>query len=200
MSLRINQILLAFVAGATLGQAATIVSVDTSTTLLDASNFTAGTTYYAAWQLTGAGASTNTATLSAFDLGGGAGINRQPGDPVDTPFTLGPNALSTAGVWQLSATLDLVVDPSDSFSLYSQQFVAGGSFAFRVDYTTDQIAGFTPDAFSFQLYDSTLSTLLYEVTLDLLPPGEPIPEPSAWALALMGLGLLLTRLTRRTLL
>ena len=168
---------------------ATLISVDTSTTLLDASNFTTGVTYYATWQLAGSGTVSNTASLSAFDLGGGTGVNRQGGDPTDDAFVLGPNALSTAGVWQLAATLDLIVDTSDSYSLYTQQFVAGDSFAFSLDLTANLLAGNAPDAFTFQLYDANLETLLYEVSLDLLGERE-VPEPSALSLGFLGIGLL----------
>jgi len=177
--------------------AAVVVSLDTSTTLLDLSLFTPGATYYAAWQLTGSGQVNNTASVSAFDLGGGTGLDRDAGDPLFGIFTLGPNAASNAGVWQSSATLDLLVNPLDSFSLYSQRFVAGTAFEFLVDFTTNQLAGFPPDAFTFQLYDGELETLLYEVSLDLLAAGEPIPEPSAWSLVLLGAAGLAAQFRRR---
>lgn len=167
--------------------AATIVTLDSNTTLLDLSVFTPGTTYYAAWQLTGSGSVANTATLSAIVLDGGIGLSRQLTDPVDDSFTLGPDASSVQGVWQNAATLELLVVPLDALSLYTQQFVAGNSFGFRVDLTANQIAGFAPDAFTFQLYDSGLETLLYEVSLDLLP-AEEVPEPSTLLLALLGIG------------
>ena len=103
MRLLLNNPILVLAAGALLAplaSAATINSLDTSTNLLDASTFTAGAKYYAAWQLVGSGGATNSATMSAFTLGGGSGIDRQPGDPLDTPFTLGPNAARAAGVWR----------------------------------------------------------------------------------------------------
>lgn len=179
---------------AALAPAATIVTIDTSTTLLDASTFSNGTTYLAAWQLTGSGAVSNTATISAFLLGGGTGLDVQGGEP-DPTFTVSPSALDVAGIWQSGAVLEMLVNPSDSYSLYSQGFIAGDSFSFAVDLTSNLLAGSAPDAFSFQLYDAAVETLLYEVVLEL--SGEPVPEPSPVSLTLFGLAALGVLLRRR---
>lgn len=181
--------ILVFLCAAQAG-AAVVVSLDTSTALLDASTYTQGTTYYSAWQLTGSGSTANTATVQAFLLGGGTGIDRQLADPVDDTYSLGPDPSRPAGIWQPSAVLSLTVNPADAFSLYTQQFVAGPTFEFEVSFTTEQLQGFAPDQFTFQLYDSGLQTLLYEVSIGL-EAAEPVPEPGTWAAGLAGVLLLL---------
>jgi hypothetical protein len=174
---------------------AVTIEVDTATTLLDSSNFTAGTNYFAVFQLTGNTGLSNQASLSSFNFGGGSVFARDAADPVSGTFGLGPDAASTNGIGQSSATLDLSVDPVNSYALYSQRFTAGNLLRFDVVLTSLFAAGI-PDQFAFQLYDSELTTLLYEVALDLTA-SAPVPEPTTLALTAGALATLgLTRLRR----
>ncbi len=142
--------LLAILALAAPGAHATIILIDSTTTLLNGADFLPGTTYYAVFQLTGAGATVNAATIGSFDLGGGSGILRDGGDLLDLPFTLAPDALDPFGIWQPDATLLLEVTPSDAYSLYTQKFISGSSFSFSVVLTSDLSPPWPPDQFAFQ--------------------------------------------------
>lgn len=168
---------------ASLAPAATI-ELDTATTLLDSSSFTTGATYVAAFQLTAAGFANTQAALSMFQLDGGTGLPISPSDLTAGLFTVGPFPALTSGIWQSNGTLDLNVDPVNAYSLYTQSFTAGAAFRFDVLLTTtlpDLLL--TPDQFSFQLYDSNFSTLLYDTALDAIP-AQSVPEPSTFYLML----------------
>ena len=160
---------------------ANIISLDSSTTLLDSSLFIAGTNYAAVFQLTGGGSADTSVMLSLFDLGGGAGIDQSIGDPVSGDYLVGPDSSLASGIWQSSGTLQLDVDPVNSYALYSQEFAAGSVFSFDFQLLTDLAPGGVPDEFDFQLYDPTYSTLLYDVALDATPVAAP--EPASWQLA-----------------
>jgi hypothetical protein len=176
------------------GSATTIyfIDLDNSTSLLDGSSFTAGTTYYTAFQLTGGDASNSSATVSGFDIGGGSAVAPSPADPVAGTYAVGPNPADPAGIFQTAGTLTLSIVPANSYSLYTQQFTAGTQLSFSV--TLDGVyAGGTPDAFSFQLYDSSLDTLLYEQDFAILNTAPAsVPEPGSAGLVLAGLALVLT--------
>lgn len=168
------------------------IEVDTATTLLDSSNFTSGTNYFAAFQLTGNTGLSNQASLSSFNFGGGSVFARDAADPVSGTFGLGPDASSTSGIGQPNATLDLSVNVVNNYALYSQRFTGGNLLRFDVALTALFAAGI-PDQFAFQLYDSELTTLLYEVALDLTA-ATPVPEPTSLVLAAAALILIGLRL------
>lgn len=57
--------------------------------------------------------------------------------------------------------------------------------------TSGTFNGGIPDSFAFQLYDSTLSTLLYEQTIairDTTPAGVPEPSTLLGILSLLAVG------------
>ena len=162
------------------------VTLDASTVLLDSSTFTPGTTYYLVFQLTGGGTDNNTALLTNFDFGGGSVVTRDMADPLFGTFTLGANAGDPLGIGQALASLQLAITPGDAYSLYSQQLVAGSVFSF--DFTLSNNFNFGSfDQFAFQLYDASLSALLFEQTFDINGVVESVPEPTS--VALLGLGL-----------
>ena len=116
---------------------------------------------------------------------------------------VGPDPSDADGIFQTAGTLTLTVVPGDSYSLYTQQFTSGArgrAAQFIFTASLDGIyAGGTPDAFSFQLYDSSLSTLLYEqdfAILDSTPAA--VPEPGSASLLLTGLALALCLARRRS--
>jgi hypothetical protein len=179
-------LLLAFLAPLSHGSMVTI-QMDNSTSLLDGSMFSSGTTYYAAFELSGSDNVNSQAWLTGFSLDGGLGLNSSGGDFVTGIFAVGPDSSDSAGIWQSGGTLGLQIteDPSApetaSFSAYTQQLVAGSGFEFTVDLSGVYLSGI-PDAFTFQLYDSGLSTLLYQQELD--QTSTTVPEPStAWLCA-----------------
>ena len=174
-----------------------IIVVDTSTSLLDGSFFTAGTIYYSAFQLTGGDASDSSAFVGSFDIGGGSAIAPGIADLVSGTYLVGPNAGDADGIFQTAGTLLLTVVPADSYSLYTQQFTAGSQFSLTASLNGVFLGG-TPDLFSFQLYDSSLSTLLYEQDLAILDNAPtPVPEPDSAGLFLVGLALVLGSYWRR---
>lgn len=175
---------------------ATTISLDTSTTLLDGSTFTAGVTYYAAFQLTGSGSATSQASLSQFNLDTGTGLAQSVADPVSGNYLIGPDASLPAGIWQPGGTLLLNVDPVNAYSLYTQTFTAGGQFDLTFLLDTNLQPPATPDQFAFQLYDSSLSQMLYEVAVDAIPPVVT-PEPSTGLPVVSAVVLLLARLSRK---
>lgn len=172
---------------------AVTIEIDGTTSLLDSSTFTPGTSYFAVFQLTGATGLPNQASLSAFDFGSGSVFARDVSDPAFGQFILGPNPASTSGIGQTAATLDLSVDLVTSYSLYSQMFTAGERFSFDLEFTTLFVNGI-PDQFAFQLYDPGLSALLYEVAIDLTPDTS-IPEPGTLGLTAAAV---LAAITRRS--
>lgn len=180
------------------GRAATI-ELDQATNLLDASTFTAGTTYIAAFQLAGGGFSSSQALASLFDLRNGAGFAQDPSDIVTGLTVVGPNDSLPAGIWQAGGTLLLTVTPSNASAVYTQAFQAGDTFRFTYSLITDDPLAPVPDQFTFQLYDDTFSTLLYEVTEDALTEGQLVPEPSTWISGLAGLGVIFVAYRRRSL-
>jgi hypothetical protein len=181
-----------------LSTAATI-ELDQSTTLLNSSTFTAGNTYIAAFQLSGGGFSSSQALASLFDLSTGAGFAQDPLDIVTGLVVVGPNSSLPAGIWQPDGTLSLEVNLVDAFAVYTQAFQAGTTFRFTYSLITDNPSAIVPDQFTFQLYDDTLSTLLYEVTEDSLNDGQLVPEPATWMTGLLGCGLLWGAYRRRRL-
>lgn len=191
-----RRIVLPLLLAAGLSTAATI-ELDQSTVLLDSSTFTAGTTYIAAFQLTGGGFASSQALASGFDLSSGSGFAQDPLDVVAGLVAVGPNDSLPAGIWQANGTLSLSVTLADGFAVYTQAFQAGTTFRFTYSLFTDNPSAIMPDQFAFQLYDSTLSTLLYEVTEDALTGGQVVPEPSTWMSGLAGVSLLLGAYRRR---
>jgi hypothetical protein len=172
---------------------AATLELDTSTALLDSSLFTTGTTYVAAFQLTGAGNGSTLAAMSLFDLGGGSGLPLSGADLTSGLFTVGPFPALSAGIWQPNGTLDLNVDLLNSSAVYTQAFTAGTVFRFDFLLTTSVVAGLTPDQFAFQLYDSGLSVLLYDTAFDAVP-DVGVPEPgTAYLLGVAGALALLIR-------
>jgi hypothetical protein len=65
----------------------------------------------------------------------------------------------------------------------------------RNDNCVGIFAGGIPDEFSFQLYDSTLSTELYEQDFDILSTSD-VPEPGTAVLCLLGIPILIARAAR----
>jgi hypothetical protein len=162
------------------------VTINTATVFQDASTFTPGTTYYLAFQLTGGGTDNNTALLTNFSFGGGSVVARDIADPLFGSFVLAANAGDPAGIGQTLASLQLVITPGDAYSLYTQQLVAGSMFSF--DFALSNYFAFGSfDQFAFQIYDASLSTLLFEQTFDINGVVEPMPEPTS--VALLGIGL-----------
>jgi hypothetical protein len=175
------------------------IDLDNSTSLLDGSSFTAGTIYYTAFQLTGGDASNSSAFLSGFALGGGSAVAPSPADPVAGTYAVVPDPADPAGIFQTNGALTLAIAPGNSYSLYTQQFTSGTQLSFAVSLDGVFLGG-TPDAFSFQLYDSGLDTLLYEQDFAILDSGSPasVPEPGSAGLMLAGLALVMCFCRRRT--
>ena len=175
-----------------LAHAATTLTiiVNNGTTFLDGSSLNGGTTYYAAFELTGGDASNSTALVTGIDLGGGSAVALNLSDTFGS-FTVGPNGSDPAGAFQNAGTLQLAVTPGNGYSQYAQQFVAGTQLSFTVALNGTYLGGI-PDEFSFQMYDSTLSTELYEQDLDILSTST-IPEPGTVVLCLLGFPILIAR-------
>jgi hypothetical protein len=165
------------------------IQLDNATTLLDGSLFTLNAQYVAAFQLNSGGVATGTlADLSRFRLGGGVGLGPTAQDLVLGFYTIGPAAQNPpTSIWEPNGTLTLIVDrlgipPYGTQAVYTQSFVAGTEFVFDLNLVSDGVAGLTPDQFTFQLYDSTFSSLLYEVALDAVAePNTAVPEPATGA-------------------
>ena len=172
------------------GSIITFVTIDQTTALLNSTLFTTGTTYYAAWSLTGGDASNSQAVVSGLMIPGGVIVPLDATEFVFGNFTLGPNPAATAGIFQPSGTLNLQVTSLDSYSAFTQRFTAGTSLQFMV-VTSGTFNGGIPDNFVFQLYDRTLSTLLYEQTIAIRDTtSSSVPEPSTFfaTLGLLALG------------
>lgn len=172
------------------GSIITFVTIEQTITLLDSTQFTTGTTYYAAWAMSAGDASDSQAVVSAVLIPGGIIIPLDMTEFSAGNFTLGPNPAASAGIFQPSGTLNLQVTGLDSFSAFTQRFTAGTSLQFMV-VTSGTFNGGIPDSFAFQLYDSTLSTLLYEQTIAIRDTTSTgVPEPSTFfaTLGLLALG------------
>ena len=173
------------------------VTLDSSTALLDGSNFTAGTNYFLVFQLVGGGTDNNVAQIYNFAFAGGSALPRDPSDPTFGMFTLGPVAGDPSGIGQANSTLQLLIAPSDAFALFSQAMNAGTVFSFDFTLTNNFTVGNSFDAFSFQLYSVDLQTLLYEEQFDITGGPQPVPEPATWLLFGSGLSGLAGALRRR---
>jgi hypothetical protein len=90
----------------------------------------------------GDGLGNNSATLTAFNFGGGGAL----GSPTD--FGTGISGDLTSGI---------ALNDSDFSSLFTQQFTAGSSLSFLLN-ITDNFAGGTPDAFAMYVCDASLTT------------------------------------------
>jgi hypothetical protein len=169
-----------------------IITLDTSTLLLDGSNFTTGTSYVVAFQLnSGGGTASSQAIVDLLHLSGGTGFAFGPGDITSGLFAVGTDANHALGIWQPSGSLLLLVDPGNPSAVYTQGFQAGTGFRFQYSVITSQLLAI-PDQFTFQLYDAAFSNVLYEVAVDVLDT----PEPSS--IGLIGLSMaVLLRLNRR---
>src|SRR4030095_3935776 len=83
------------------------VTLDSSTSLLDGSKFTAGTNYFLVFQLVGGGTDNNVAQIYNFAFTGGSALPRDPSDPTFGSFTVGPSAGDLSGFGQANSTLQL---------------------------------------------------------------------------------------------
>lgn len=163
---------------------ANTIQVDTGTALLDGSLFTQGETYFAAFQLNGGTVSNTTTLVKNFQLGGGAAAAPQPTDPSAGIFLVNDGNPAPNGIFD--TMLRLRVIPSNAFSLYTQRFGAGNSLQFDY-FFGGYFTGIQADQFTFQLYDSSLNTLLYEQAIDVRSTPAGTPEPSSLGLVVSGI-------------
>lgn len=126
----------------------------------------------------------NTATLSNFDFGGGAAA----GPPNPTGGASG------------DLTTSVTISDTEFLNEFYQEFTPGATLKFRVQLTTNDEGGPTPDQFSFAILDNSLSQIpttdiggaLFTVDLAANPSistfsnvtlGAPnlsaVPEPSS---------------------
>ncbi len=154
--------------------------------------------------------SNNTATLTSFNLGGGALGSVDPNS--GGPYT-----------GDMSSTLSL--QDGTPITAFGQFFTPGSFLSFTVDLTTNPDAGSTPDEFSMFVYDPNGNPLApvttdnpfgILLTADITPTGPvqdnydpndvtanpagapaPVPEPPTLMLAATGLLELLTLSTFR---
>jgi hypothetical protein len=93
------------------------------------------------------------------------------------------------GVFQSHGALNMAPSATNTDIVYTQQFLAGQLFQFTVTLDGDYPgAPATPDAFTFQLYDAGLDTLLYEQVLAVTSQDKTLtPEPRSLANCLLGL-------------
>lgn len=168
------------------------VRIDTGAYLLDGTEFTAGQTYYAGFQLNGGTVSQSQALVGHFELGGGSGVA-----PSASDYKEGQYSAPASGIFD--DALMLSVAPTSAFSFYSQQFVAGDSFSFDYTFSGD-FSGLQPDAFAFQLYSAGFDALLYEVRIDVHETAAvfDVPEPSSLVLSALALAIGLYPRTRHS--
>jgi len=90
----------------------------------------------------GGATSSNTATISDFNFGGGSAV--------EPPYTAGNASGDLAAT--PPAPITLTVDSASFFSYFDQGFTPGSTLSFQVDLTTNP--GSTPDTLSFFLLQS----------------------------------------------
>jgi len=149
--------------------------VNNGTTFLDGSSLNGGTTYYAAFELTGGDASDSTALVTRASISGGGPVHvaSEPVGYVREASRSGRTVPTRPVAFQNAGTLQTGRHTGNSYSQYAQAVSwPGRSFPSQLRWTAFTQGGI-PDEFSFQMYDSTLSTELYEQDLDILslPPS-----------------------------
>jgi hypothetical protein len=172
------------------------IVINSSTVLLNSTNFTGGP-YVAVFQLVGGGTDNNIAQLSNFNFGGGVVFPFDPLGGSSGLFAFGPDPSDLDGIGQSFGTLQLQIASGNASALFMQMINPGTLFSFDFSLTNNFTPGNSFDAFTFQLYDSDLTTLLYEQQFDITGAPQSTPEPAALFLLGSGLSVLAGALRRR---